>query len=113
MKALVKREAFPVCFTTPRISPISLAIEEYDIAKARDNSRWTVKEDQELMAWLMKNPRDWFDSAVSETFMWGAGRHGQLLEGSVSHNLPKPTISVENANQVSIHYRITRNRNRM
>lgn len=42
------------------------------------NIDWSLKQDEEAMAWLTSQPADWQEGGACDVYVWGSGRHGQL-----------------------------------
>lgn len=47
---------------------------------ACDNTAWTFKADEEVMAWSTSHPHEWQLGSKCDAYLWGNGRHGQLAE---------------------------------
>uniref|UniRef100_A0A671VH49 HECT-type E3 ubiquitin transferase n=1 Tax=Sparus aurata TaxID=8175 RepID=A0A671VH49_SPAAU len=72
-------------------------VDETEITKALDNSKWSFKMDEQLMAWATSRP-EVIIVTRSEVYVWGNGRYGQLA--GMGTNLMIPTLVVCGQNSV-------------
>ncbi|XP_066930429.1 probable E3 ubiquitin-protein ligase HERC1 [Clytia hemisphaerica] len=47
---------------------------------SKDNSYWTLQQDQQIISWYNSNPKDWEPKISQSIYAWGSGCHGQLAE---------------------------------
>ncbi|XP_065821674.1 probable E3 ubiquitin-protein ligase HERC1 isoform X4 [Labrus bergylta] len=66
-------------------------IEECELIKALDNSKWSFRMDEQLMSWATTRPEDWQQGGKSDVYLWGNGRYGQLA--GVGTNLMIPALA--------------------
>ncbi|XP_045467504.1 probable E3 ubiquitin-protein ligase HERC1 isoform X2 [Harmonia axyridis] len=67
---------------------------------AVQNIFWTLKQDEQIMQWVVQRPQDWQIGGKCDTYLWGSDRHGQLAE--VGYNAPSPVLvrSFESARKI-------------
>ncbi|ESP05641.1 hypothetical protein LOTGIDRAFT_181433 [Lottia gigantea] len=97
--ALTKRSPFPQSFINlcQNLDFISNNKEEILVS---DNSKWNLIQDGEIMSWAINHPEDWQMGGLSESYLWGYGRHGQMCEGGQSCNKPVKVPSFSCAQQI-------------
>ena len=61
---------------------------------------WTLKQDEQIMAWAVGKPEDWQLGGKCDAYLWGSGRHGQLCETGRAALTPQLTSSFKSAQQV-------------
>ncbi|XP_075899766.1 putative E3 ubiquitin-protein ligase HERC1 isoform X1 [Nelusetta ayraudi] len=86
-EAIASGTAFPESFVVSGFKEV----QDNEIAKALDNSKWSFKMDEQLMSWATTMPEDWQEGGKSEVYLWGNGRYGQLA--GVGTNLMVPTLA--------------------
>ena len=64
---------------------------------------WTLKQDEQIMAWAVGKPEDWQLGGKCDAYLWGSGRHGQLCETGRAALTPHLTSSFKSAQQVKVH----------
>ncbi|XP_073979432.1 probable E3 ubiquitin-protein ligase HERC1 isoform X3 [Rhodnius prolixus] len=94
--SLVSRTPFPLDFIAQKPE---IANPEY-WEMACDNTAWTFKADEEVMAWSTSHPHEWQLGSKCDAYLWGNGRHGQLAE--IGHSASRPILaeSFSNAQQI-------------
>ncbi|XP_029024458.1 probable E3 ubiquitin-protein ligase HERC1 isoform X3 [Betta splendens] len=86
-EAIASGTTFPESF----IVSDSQEVEDCEIIKALDNSKWSFRMDEQLMCWATTKPEDWQQGGKSEVYLWGNGRYGQLA--GTGTNLMAPTLA--------------------
>ncbi|XP_028274446.1 probable E3 ubiquitin-protein ligase HERC1 isoform X2 [Parambassis ranga] len=85
-EAIASGTAFPESFIVSEFQDV----QEVEIAKALDNSKWSFRMDEQLMSWATSRPEDWQQGGKTEVYLWGNGRYGQLA--GMGTNLMMPTL---------------------
>ncbi|XP_022618571.1 probable E3 ubiquitin-protein ligase HERC1 [Seriola dumerili] len=86
-EAIASGTAFPESFIVSEFQEV----EDTEIIKALDNSKWSFRMDEQLMSWATSRPEDWQQGGKSEVYLWGNGRYGQLA--GMGTNLMMPTLA--------------------
>ncbi|XP_038590221.1 probable E3 ubiquitin-protein ligase HERC1 isoform X8 [Micropterus salmoides] len=86
-EAIASGTAFPESFIVSEFQEV----EDTEITKALDNSKWSFRMDEQLMSWATTRPEDWQQGGKSEVYLWGNGRYGQLA--GMGTNLMMPTLA--------------------
>ncbi|KAM9306994.1 putative E3 ubiquitin-protein ligase HERC1 [Pholidichthys leucotaenia] len=86
-EAIASGTSFPESFVVSEFQEV----QDAEVAKALDNSKWTFKMDEQLMSWATSRPEDWQQGGKTEVYLWGNGRYGQLA--GVGTNLTMPTLA--------------------
>ncbi|XP_056259324.1 probable E3 ubiquitin-protein ligase HERC1 isoform X6 [Seriola aureovittata] len=86
-EAIASGTAFPESFIVSEFQEV----EDNEIIKALDNSKWSFRMDEQLMSWATSRPEDWQQGGKSEVYLWGNGRYGQLA--GMGTNLMMPTLA--------------------
>ncbi|XP_040012790.1 probable E3 ubiquitin-protein ligase HERC1 isoform X5 [Xiphias gladius] len=86
-EAIASGTAFPESFIVSEFQEV----EDTEILKALDNSKWSYRMDEQLMSWATTRPEDWQKGGKSEVYLWGNGRYGQLA--GMGTNLMMPTLA--------------------
>uniref|UniRef100_A0A4W6C7G9 HECT-type E3 ubiquitin transferase n=1 Tax=Lates calcarifer TaxID=8187 RepID=A0A4W6C7G9_LATCA len=86
-EAIASGTAFPESFIVSEFQEV----EDTEIIKALDNSKWSFRMDEQLMSWATTRPEDWQQGGKSEVYLWGNGRYGQLA--GMGTNLMMPTLA--------------------
>ncbi|XP_040914290.1 probable E3 ubiquitin-protein ligase HERC1 isoform X6 [Toxotes jaculatrix] len=86
-EAIASGTAFPESFIVSEFQEV----EDNEIVKALDNSKWSFRMDEQLMSWATTRPEDWQQGGKSEVYLWGNGRYGQLA--GMGTNLMIPTLA--------------------
>ncbi|TMS07960.1 putative E3 ubiquitin-protein ligase HERC1 [Larimichthys crocea] len=86
-EAIASGTAFPESFIVSEFQEV----DEAEITKALDNSKWSFRMDEQLMSWATTRPEDWQQGGKSEVYLWGNGRYGQLA--GMGTNLMMPTLA--------------------
>ncbi|XP_047185393.1 probable E3 ubiquitin-protein ligase HERC1 isoform X3 [Scophthalmus maximus] len=86
-EAIASGTAFPESFIVSEFQEV----EDGEIIKALDNSKWSYRMDEQLMSWATTRPEDWQQGGKSEVYLWGNGRYGQLA--GIGTNLMMPTLA--------------------
>ncbi|XP_013861909.1 probable E3 ubiquitin-protein ligase HERC1 isoform X4 [Austrofundulus limnaeus] len=86
-EAIASGTAFPEFFVVSEFQEV----EDSNVVKALDNSKWSFNMDEQLMSWATSRPEDWQEGGRSEVYLWGNGRYGQLA--GMGTNLMIPTLS--------------------
>ncbi|KAK2888184.1 probable E3 ubiquitin-protein ligase HERC1 isoform X2 [Channa argus] len=86
-EAIASGTAFPESFIVSEFQEM----EDTEITKALDNSKWSFRMDEQLMSWATTRPEDWQQGGKSEVYLWGNGRYGQLA--GMGTNLMMPTLA--------------------
>ena len=58
----------------------------------RELQNWSLEADVELMRWWSASPGDWQSGGRCDAFLFGAGKNGQLAEGSGGNHRSRPTL---------------------
>ncbi|XP_026209981.1 probable E3 ubiquitin-protein ligase HERC1 isoform X2 [Anabas testudineus] len=86
-EAIASGTAFPESFIVSEFQEM----EDSEMIKALDNSKWSFRMDEQLMCWATIRPEDWQQGGKSEVYLWGNGRYGQLA--GMGTNLTMPTLA--------------------
>uniref|UniRef100_A0A665WLM9 HECT-type E3 ubiquitin transferase n=1 Tax=Echeneis naucrates TaxID=173247 RepID=A0A665WLM9_ECHNA len=86
-EAIASGTAFPESFIVSEFHEM----EDAEVIKALDNSKWSFRMDEQLMSWATTKPEDWQQGGRSEVYLWGNGRYGQLA--GMGTNLMMPTLA--------------------
>ncbi|XP_023136650.2 probable E3 ubiquitin-protein ligase HERC1 isoform X3 [Amphiprion ocellaris] len=86
-EAISSGTAFPDSFIVSEFQEVL----DTEISKALDNSKWSFRMDEQLMAWATSRPEDWQQGGKSLVYLWGNGRYGQLA--GMGTNLTMPTLA--------------------
>uniref|UniRef100_A0A1A8FK92 HECT-type E3 ubiquitin transferase n=1 Tax=Nothobranchius korthausae TaxID=1143690 RepID=A0A1A8FK92_9TELE len=86
-EAIASGTAFPESFIASEFQDV----QDSNIMRALDNSKWSFKMDEQLMSWATSRPEDWQEGGRSEVYLWGNGRYGQLA--GMGTNLMMPTLA--------------------
>uniref|UniRef100_A0A8C4H0W8 HECT-type E3 ubiquitin transferase n=1 Tax=Dicentrarchus labrax TaxID=13489 RepID=A0A8C4H0W8_DICLA len=86
-EAIASGTAFPESFIVSEFQEV----DDTEITKALDNSKWSFRMDEQLMSWATTKPEDWQQGGKSEVYLWGNGRYGQLA--GMGSNLMMPTLA--------------------
>ncbi|KAK7862054.1 hypothetical protein R5R35_011478 [Gryllus longicercus] len=95
-EALVNRTPLPEEFCSYACS----LTEEEEEPAVTNNTAWSLKADEQIMAWSTQQPHDWQMGGKCQAFLWGSGRHGQLGEAGRSSLVPAVTDSFSGAQQI-------------
>ncbi|XP_041825741.1 probable E3 ubiquitin-protein ligase HERC1 isoform X2 [Melanotaenia boesemani] len=86
-EAIASGTSFPETFVVSDFQEV----EDTNITKALDNSKWSFSMDEQLMSWATNKPEDWQQGGKTEVYLWGNGRYGQLA--GTGTNLAFPTLA--------------------
>ncbi|KAM3600471.1 uncharacterized protein V6R79_024041 [Siganus canaliculatus] len=86
-EAISSGTAFPESFIVSEFQEV----EDAELTRALDNSKWSFRMDEQLMSWATTRPEDWQQGGKSEVYLWGNGRYGQLA--GMGTNLLAPTLA--------------------
>ncbi|XP_049838129.1 LOW QUALITY PROTEIN: probable E3 ubiquitin-protein ligase HERC1 [Schistocerca gregaria] len=93
---LVNRTKLPTEFT----ADMSLTYDDSCSPSPLDNSSWSMKADEQLMAWSVQHPHDWQIGGKCQAYVWGNGQYGQLAEAGRSTLQPVAVESFSSAQQI-------------
>ena len=62
------------------------------VTATRELHNWSLEADVELMRWWSESPGDWQSGGRCDAFLFGAGKNGQLAEGSGGDHRSTPTL---------------------
>ncbi|KAM7392705.1 hypothetical protein PAMA_007702 [Pampus argenteus] len=86
-EAIASGTAFPESFFDSEFQ----GVDDTELNKALENSKWSFRMDEQLMSWATTRPEDWQQGGKSEVYLWGNGRYGQLA--GVGTNPMMPTVA--------------------
>ncbi|XP_076014530.1 putative E3 ubiquitin-protein ligase HERC1 isoform X2 [Genypterus blacodes] len=86
-EAIASGTSFPESFIATEFQDV----DNTEINKGLDNSKWSFIMDEQLMSWATTRPEDWQQGGKSEVYLWGNGRYGQLA--GIGTNVVMPTLA--------------------
>ncbi|XP_042250430.1 probable E3 ubiquitin-protein ligase HERC1 isoform X4 [Thunnus maccoyii] len=95
-EAIASGTTFPESFIVSEFQEV----DDTDITKALDNSKWSFRMDEQLMSWATIRPEDWQQGGKSEVYLWGNGRYGQLAGMGTNPMMPTLAPSLLQTQQV-------------
>lgn len=91
--ALKNRVAFPETFWEMR--------REAEFCEmSKNNSAWTLQQDEQIMHWFSNSPKDWEPELPQNVYVWGSGAQGQLAEISPGRLEPDLVLSFTQVREI-------------